>query len=125
MVLRLRRRLLLPLHLLSSGEHRIEGHFVLSLCFEGCGSLLCFFLFGISFKLSKLQLAGACVELLGELCGRDGIEAVPAKIEAAASWPEITSPTQLQEFFGFVNWPRPHLGVTFRAESHPLRIYLR
>ena len=64
-------------------------------------------LFGVSFGITKFQLAQVKAKLVGEVVGRDGRGPDPARIKAIRSWPPVTNLKQLQELLGATSYTKP------------------
>ena len=58
----------------------------------------------LKFNKSKCQIAVNELVFLGHVISRDGIKADPKKVHAVSNLPQPTNKTDLQKFFGILNY---------------------
>ena len=58
----------------------------------------------LKFNKSKCQIAVNELVFLGHVISRDGIKADPKKVHAVSNLPQPTNKTELQKFFGILNY---------------------
>ena len=59
---------------------------------------------GLKFNKSKCQITVNELVFLGHVISRDGIKADPKKVHAVSNLPQPTNKTELQKFFGILNY---------------------
>ena len=59
---------------------------------------------GLKFNKSKCQIAVNELVFLRHVISRDGIKADPKKVHAVSNLPQPTNKTELQKFFGILNY---------------------
>ena len=75
---------------------------------------------GLKLNKSKCQIAVNELVFLGHVISRDGIKADPKKIHAISNLPQPASKTELQNFFGMLNYLGKFI-PNFSIESANLR----
>ena len=81
--------------------------------------------FGISFGISKFQLAQESVKLVGEIVGTFGRRPNPELVQATKKWPPIKDLKDLQSFLGTTKYVRPHAGPAYARVMAPSRALLK
>ena len=59
---------------------------------------------GLRLKPSKCEFFKSQIAYLGHIVSKDGIETDPKKITAIKEWPILKTVTEVQSFFGFMNY---------------------
>lgn len=55
-------------------------------------------------KLEKCEFLLSCIEFLGHMIIKDGIQPIPSKVEAITNAPAPTNIQQLRSFLGLINY---------------------